>query len=455
MGEDRDSRNADARAPGRAWSSGQIRGFIAAPWISGLLGTIPFSHVNVREPIRHAMRLAGHFVGGRAFSILTLALAAWALPITAFAEFGVYITIVNLAWIGLFLRFEQAIVSADDVDADAAFRLSAFVGSVVWAIAAAASLMAWLLGVVPGFFAAFLPVALAVRGVTRLAIMSATRAGDFPGLGRMALAHGFIQPPALLAAVVLLENGALCLLVADLVGNTVAAVAILSRQWGAVARALVGPWAIAELRASARTWSALPALNLPGSMLGLAFTSAPLLVTPLLAEPEFAGQVALAMRIFDVPTQIVAAATTPVLLNRLRPGPARPGGAFGRRLLVGFALAMVAIYGASAAGLLLIDPWFEGTQLAKLADVVPVVALFHAVIAVTGPLVEGCGLYRAQGPLSLIHLCALAVTVVVLGAGLGGLLTPQGALWALVLTALARGFAVGEQLRTLSLASRS
>jgi hypothetical protein len=281
---------------------------------------------------------------------------------------------------------------------------------------------------------------------------ASTRRGDFRELGRVALIQSATQPFVLLALALALADGALCLVVADAAGHALAAIYLCARQRGLVAGSLGPRWSRCELLTTARHWASLPILNLPGALLAMAFATSPLLITPLVAPPAIAGAVALAVRLFDVPTQIIIAATAPVLMNRLRARDDASAPVFGRRLMAGFSGLIGIAYAGFAGAFLLALPWLKGTIFESLAPIVWPVAVFQGALAAAGPLAEACALYHRQTALTLIHLAALA------GGGLGLLAAsaagPMAGLAVLALAAAARAVAIGERLRALSLDAR-
>jgi hypothetical protein len=194
----------------------------------------------------------------------------------------------------------------------------------------------------------------------------------------------------------------------------------------------------------------MPLYNLPGSFLSLAFVTSPLLIMPLTASAVFAGHVALAFRIFDVPTQIITAASTPIFLHRLRPDDSGEARVFGRRMMVALFLALAAVYASMAGGLALADPWLRDTPLGGLASIVTVVAAFQLFVVLAAPLNDSCALYSEQKTLMLIH--GLAVAGSAASCLLAFQISPRVALIALAVIACCRAVALGELLRRLSLA---
>jgi hypothetical protein len=404
------------------------------------------------KPALSAAALAARYGAARLTAVVTLLVAAYFFTLEAFAAFGVYAALANLAWAGVFLRYENAVIAAGSEDeARAAVRLCAAVGALLWGLISLLALASVALGLFPARLALFFPLGLAGRAALRLAMAASTREGDFPGLGRAVLIQALVQPLVLLALALALSDGALCLVIADAAGHALAAAYLCARRRGLVLGSLEG-FSRREAAATARRWASLPVLNLPGALLGLAFAASPLLIMPLVAPPALAGAVALAVRLFDAPTQIVIAATAPVMMNRLRARDDVPAPVFGRRLMAGFAALIGAAFFALAAAFLLAMPWLKGTIFANLAPIIWPVAIFQGALAVAGPLAETCALYRHQTALTLIHLAALAASgFALLAAWAAG---PTAGLILLALVAIARTAAIGERLRALSLHAR-
>jgi hypothetical protein len=255
----------------------------------------------------------------------------------------------------------------------------------------------------------------------------------------------------LLALILTPLDDALCFAVADVVGHAGGAAYLLWRR----RRHLPGlghGWSGTVLRSAARRWKSLPVYNLPSSFLALAFVTSPLLVMPIAGSAEAAGHVALAYRIFDVPTQLVTATATPIFLYWLRPSEGRESAVFGRRVMAALAALVGLGYTALAGLFLLAHPYLAGTRLADLSDAVPAIAAFQLFVALAAPLNDSCALYPQQRRLVAVQVMALSGS---LGAGalaLNGM--PGGALLALAAASGLRTLALGELLRKLSVLTR-
>jgi O-antigen/teichoic acid export membrane protein len=404
------------------------------------------------RPVRDALRLAGRLIGARLMSFVTLLVAAFFVRIETFAEFGVYQTAATLLWTACFLRYDAAILAAPTLaGAQATLRLSTGVSGTLWLVSTAASLAAGLAGLVPIGLAILFPYSVLARILYRLTFLVATRDGDFHAIGRASLVQAFFQPVSLLVFVLTIENGAVAFAASDIIGHFAYALYLAWCKKGAWA-ALRHGWSVAELTATARQWVGMPLYNLPGSFLSLAFVTSPLLIMPLTATPVMAGHVALAFRIFDVPTQIITAASTPIFLHRMRPDESQEIRVFGRKMLLALGIALTVLYGAMAGSFAQADPWLHGTPLGGLSGIVSLVAAFQLFVALAAPLNDSCALYPEQKKLALVH------GISVLGSAASCLLalwfSPRLALVALAVISFSRAIALGEMLRKFSLHSR-
>jgi hypothetical protein len=426
----------------------------SSSWACALIASLHrvANHVLNGQPVRQAARLAARLVGARAMSVVTLIVAAWMVDIEAFAEFGVYQTLATLAWIALFLRYDTAILAAPtDDEAGEVLRLCVVVGSVLWLVFAGICIAISQAGLMRMQLVLLLPFSIFARGMLRLAFATATRDGDFKGMGRASVVQSITQPTVLVLLVVSQIDDALCFAVADIVGHA-SGVAYLTWRRRHHFDALWQGWSGTALLAAAQRWKRLPLYNLPSSFLSLAFVLSPLLVMPFAADAVFAGQVALAYRMFDVPTQIVMAASTPIFLNRLRPSTGQANRPFGRHIMLGFMTIVGSGYVLMAGLFVLADPWLEASALAHLSDVIPMVALFQLFIALAAPLDDSCALYPQQKWLAVIQAAALLGGLFAALASL--MISPEGVLLSLAVVSGFRTIVLGELLRHMSRMSR-
>jgi O-antigen/teichoic acid export membrane protein len=405
------------------------------------------------ETLRRSAVLALRIVGARLLSVLTLVAAAWYFSVEAFAQFGVFLAFASVLIVGLFLRYDNALIgAAEAAEAEGVLRLCAVVGGAVLAVVCVLAAGAAAAGMVPLVLAVLFPLAIAARAVLRLAMQISTREGDLAGIGRVVLVQALVQPATLLAlAAAGAFDNVVSLAVSDVLGHAAAGAYLAMRRSVWLRAALTGSWSRRDLVGVARHWSAQPLYNLPASLLGIAFAVGPLLVTPLVADATTAGHVALATRLFDAPTRIFVAATSPVVLGAVRAS-AGGGLALGRRLIGRIALGVSALFGGLCLVIVLAGPWLAGTVFFGLPAVAPYVAVFHAGLALTGLLTDVVGLARRQRALALLNACAVGTVALALAAGHHA--GPFLALTVLAGASLARAVGAAELVRALMLANR-
>lgn len=405
------------------------------------------------ETLRRSAVLALRIVGARLLSVVTLIAAAWFFSIEAFAQFGVFLGFASVLIVGLFLRYDNALIGAgDDGEARRVLRLCGVIGLVNLSLVGVAAAAAAFAGFVPPDLAALFPLALAARGLLRLGMQTSTREGDLAAIGRVVLVQALVQPLALLGfAATGIVGDVVALALSDVIGHAAAALYLVTRRRSWIG-ALREDWSRVGLGSIARRWSAQPLYNLPASLLGIAFTVGPLLVTPLVAEAALAGHVALAIRLFDAPTRIFVASTSPVVLGAVR---ATEGGglALGRRMIGKIALGVTGLFGGLCLALLLLAPFLQGTIFAGLGDVAPFVAAFQAGVALTGLLSDVAGLAHRQRALAAINLGA--VCALPLALAIGHQFGAFSALGMFVLASALRALGAAELVRALALAKRS
>ncbi|WP_227383386.1 oligosaccharide flippase family protein [Microvirga rosea] len=411
-----------------------------------------FRHIARGRVGYEAVRLALRLVGARSMSVISLVVALWLVDVHAFATFGVFQTVASLAAMALFLRFDAAIISArTQEEAGLALRLCLALGAPLWLLFSMLAIACGTAGLVPETLASLLPLSILMRGLLRLAFGRMNRDGDFKALGRASLIQSICQPLVLLVAALASPDDAVAFAVADIAGHA-SGVAYLAWRGRHHAGEVKRGWSLSDFRELAVQRKTLPLYNLPSSFLSLAFVMSPLLIMPLTGQAALAGHAALAYRIFDVPSQIVAATASPIFLHWLRPTDERAGALFGRRLMLVFVLPVGLGFLAMAAALLVADPYLAGTKFAGLESVLPAIAAFQLFLALGGPLNDACVLFPQQRRLVAIQVLALAGSAVAAVLALAG--EPFPALAVLVVAAGVRTVALGELLRKLSVLTR-
>jgi hypothetical protein len=378
-----------------------------------------------RAPALHsAILLALRFVQARLISVWGLIIAAALCPPAVFAAFAVFSTAANFVSIAALLRFEAVFFrNGDRARLGLAFRLAVAVGAVF--LAGTALLLAGLaLGgwVAPAVACCFL-LSLAARSALRLLWAEATAEGDFRAIGNSNVVQAVVQPAIMLFLIWIFGPKALALFMADALGHVLAAAYLLRRRGGCLA-GLVAPglWSRQGLAQAAFRWRDAPRALLPTALLAYGFAAAPLIALPLAGNAVLAAQVALSMRLLDMPTQMFGTVSTPLVLNRLRAhaGPRR------RFLARGMALCLIAgatvLFGLIAFASVLADHWLIGTQWQDLGEVVALMAAFYIGIAVLVPLQEVATLSRR--PFWQVAINAAALSAIVAAMAWFGELSP-------------------------------
>jgi hypothetical protein len=344
----------------------------------------------MRTSLGAGLMLALRFVQARFLSVWGLLLAAALCPPQVFTDFAVYSTLANFVSIAALLRFEAVFFqSNDNRRLGQAFRLALAAGSLFLCIVAAAVLLAagegWIL---PGFGALFM-VSLLSRSLIRLIMAEATAEGDFATLGNINLVQAVVQPGMMLLLIWPLGPVSIALFAADAFGHTVSACYLVWRRRAALTRlTLPQAWSRQELRYSAARWAKAPRILLPSALLSFGFMAAPLLALPLASDPLLAAHVALAMRLLEMPNQLFATVSVPLVMNTLRQTAGQDRQHATRVITFYLAVAAACLFAAIAlisigADLLLTDTQWEG-----IGEVVTVLALFYGGSALVVPLHE-------------------------------------------------------------------
>ncbi len=340
--------------------------------------------------------LALRFVQARFLSVWGLLVAAALCPPQAFADFAVFSAFVSFVSIASLLRLEAIFFQNSSHERlGRAFRLASATGLAFIATATLAVvgivMAGWIAPVVGGLFL----VSLAGRAVLRLVSAEAMAEGDFRAIGNGNVLQALVQPATMLLLIWLSGANSVSLFAADAIGHAVTAGYVVWRRRGALP-ALLSPalWSLHELASSARRWRAAPHLLLPSALLSYGFTVVPLMALPYGSNPLLAAHVALAMRLLEVPTQMYAAVSVPLVLNSLRTqaGPGRQG--WVRVLTLWLLAGAAALFAAIAAAAITGDMILDGTQWQGLGEIVAIMALFYGGIALVTPLHEITSLSR-------------------------------------------------------------
>jgi O-antigen/teichoic acid export membrane protein len=336
------------------------------------------------------LTLALRFLQARFLSVWGLLLAAALCPAQVFADFAIFSALANFVSIAALLRFEAVFFQNDDRQRlGQAFRLALAAGAIFLCGMTLAILFAAAEGWVLRGFGALFMISLASRAMIRLIMAEATAEGDFTTVGNINIVQALVQPGMMILLIWPLGATSLALFAADAFGHAVAACYLLWRRRAALLR-LVDPrvWSGLELRASARRWRAAPRILLPSALLSFGFMAAPLLALPLAGNPVLAAHVALAMRLLEMPTQMFATVSVPLVMSNLR-GQSEERRQYAARFIT---LCLVAVAGvlftAIALFALIGDFVLEGTQWQGIGQVIATLALFYGGSALVMPLHE-------------------------------------------------------------------
>ena len=357
-----------------------------------------------------AMLLGVRWIQARLISVWGLLIAAWLCPPEVCTGFAIFTALANFVSIIVPLRFDAVFFrNSDPVALGRAFRLATATSAMVMTLIAATVLLLAETGLVLRGFGALFVIALGCRAALRLLLAEATAEGDFATIGAGNIAQAMLQPAMMLLLIWPLGPTTLAMLAADAFGHLVAALYVAWRRRAAL-WAMLAPrlWSLRELAASAGRWREAPLVLLPSTLLAFAFVLAPLLALPYAANAVLTAQLALAMRLLDMPTQMFGAVAVPMAMNTLRRHDGEARQARVRAVLL--RLMLIAAAGLVPLGLLalLADPLLAGSKWAGLGVMTALLMPFFLGTALVGPLHEMGTI--AQRPLRqmLINAVALA-----------------------------------------------
>ncbi|MFJ5370010.1 hypothetical protein ACIPIA_12370, partial [Bosea sp. CER48] len=201
-------------------------------------------------------------------------------------------------------------------------------------------------------------------------------------------------------------------------------------RWQAILP-LVTPrlWSRHGLFAAAYHWRSVPVTLLPSALLAFGFAIAPVLALPYAANTALAAQVALSMRLLEMPTQMFGTVTAPIAVNWLRSRAGQRRRLAARGMTLGLLGIAALLFGTIALAGTLVEPLFEGTHWDSLGQVLALLAPFYAGIAVLTPLQDMATLSRQpvwQVVINAAALVAIIATMISFGALSAGLLQAIG-----------------------------
>lgn len=360
-------------------------------------------------------RLGSRLTAARFISLASFPLIATLYGPGPFGVFAAYLGLANIFWALMFARYELAIVpSRSEGEARAITAAALLLGSGVVVLTAVAAAVAYGYGwAAPAFgqhtaAILLLPLSLAGRGAFRLALSWATRRGEFHVIANATVAQAVAQVSVQIALAFTPLDPVVALALGDVAGNALATAAASTKML--IGRSKPGhprP-GVREIRAAMRHWSQLPLFSLPSAALAICGANLPLIFLPTLADPATAGHLALAIKLLDVPGQIVTTATTPILQHRLASVAMDERHAL---LLKGTGMVL-ALAGTAmlllAAGGLLADPWIAGTRWHGVGAALVIALPLQLGLAVSGPLISVASVLRAELRALPVHAAFVA-----------------------------------------------
>lgn len=367
----------------------------------------------LRQRLGAAMMLGLRFVQARLISVWGLLVAAYFCPPHIFAAFAVFSAAASFVSIPALMRLEAVFFrNADRGQLGLAFRLALTSAAAFLCLVAIALAVLVQIGWIPPAVALIFFVSLSARAVLRLLWAEATAEGDFQAIGDSNVIQALVQPVLMLLLIGLFGPKALALFLADALGHVTAALHILWRRRRSLF-ALAQPrlWSRQGLAWGVRRWSDAPLILLPAALLSFGFTAAPLLALPYASDPMLAAQVALAMRLLDMPTQMFGMVSGPLVMNGLRTQTGQRRRFWVRWATLGLVAAAIGLFVPIAIGAQQFGFVFDGSKWAGIGEVVAVLALFYGGIALFNTLHDVAAMARTNAWQLASHAIALVAIV--------------------------------------------
>ena len=349
----------------------------------------------------------------RVLSAAGLVVALWLCPIHVFANLGIYLATVNLAALAVFGRYELLVVGArNERQCTDAVHLCILTGTgvVVTTLLVAIVVKHLFIAYVSLFFAG----TLLSRAWLRLGLMLATRHGRYDRAVKALAPHAIGQP---LILVILIYNGQdpfLAFVLSDFLGQLIAAACVCVSEWHSFQIALRAQIRFRRISNLASKNLCLPTLNLTAAASVLLFATAPLFFLSGLSNGILAGTLALLFRVLDVPTTLISASLSSILLKEVADH--RRNGTLWSLAGIFLLPAIIAIlvFGLISIGGLTINSLEIASSWQMALALCPVVALFQAGIAAAAPLMDIAALTGRQYGLFALNIISVGLAGFVL-----------------------------------------
>lgn len=372
-----------------------------AQWYAGQLGRLATSAMRdlaqawqsfaVGGSVRSIAKLGGAVVLARVISALGYVAVARLYTPQDFGVFAVYLgaSVVMTSIAGA--TYDRAIVSAPSSRRALSLLTIALSLSVMLAVGMWLVLMCVQqpLGEATGLYAYgwlfwAVPIGMVLKAGYRSVEQWAIRQGRFraQGIAHVGGAVALVTLQVSLAFSAL--AGPYALIIADLIGGCAALAIIcfaegrdIRRTWCQYRRRLV-------LLSSLWRWR--PTYTLPSALLGIAAHTAPVLVIAPIFSASIVGQVAMAVRILDLPYQLAASVFSNIAFHRIAASrPTEQMSAFRQAIRQNLLLA-IGVYGIAALFSLVVVPFVLGAQWIMAAQLLIVLAPFYVGLFTTAPL---------------------------------------------------------------------
>lgn len=358
--------------------------------------------------IKNISSLALNLISLRVLSAIGLIVALWICPVPVFANLGLYLAAVNLAALGVFGRYELLVVSAANerkyIDATHLCILTS-AGAVLAAFGFAIAARSYLDLNVTLLFSG----ALFARAWLRLGLVLATRHGRYNQAVRALLPHAIGQPIILVWLIFLGHNPLFAFVMSDFIGHMLAAGCVCFSERSAFGNALRGRIQFRNISKLAAVNYRLPTLNLIAVTAAFFFASMPLFLLPSLSNGALAGTLALMFRLLDVPANLTSTSLSPVLVKELVDRSHNGILLTSKSLLLLPAGIAALVFGLISLGGLTLNALELAPSWHMAFTILPVVALFQAGIAATGPLIDIATLAGCQKPLLALNTLSVGM----------------------------------------------
>jgi hypothetical protein len=372
-------------------------------------------HLEIK--MRKFFDLAWSLIWSRAISIMSILIFSYFIGPDPFSAFGVFIAVVTILWVAVFFCYEQALFVCNKNEIKIVIRLCEILSVIFVVFTAILCVIIFILkpkfiNQIDGLHSIilFIPFALAARAMQRLITCLATRDAQFDLLAKLNWMQAGAQAVMLLLLMMAGWPGVVCLVAAELCG-LVAVNAYCLRAYPQFRPAPLSGTNFDQLRSCARRWRALPTWRLLMSLTSVIALGLPALVIPLHYPAAIAGQVLFAMRMLDVPSNVISGAVSPILQGNLM-SPDRTRARALREVLL-IASMNSAIFAALGAASYVARPLFDGSAWIVAVAVFLPLTLYFMGLTTSAPLVGAVVGPEVERPSAIAQFGFLATNCII------------------------------------------